>query len=198
MIAFLHGKLAGRTPTQAFIDVNGVGYAVSMSSTALSRLPEIGATVLVLTFLQVSEQGVALYGFLTEAERDLFLQLIGVSGIGPKVALAALGFFEPDDLIRAIATEDVKAVSRIPGVGKKTAQRMILELKGSLADFGAAGAATGKPGEAAPAPTARDGVYEALLSMGFTSKEAELALKGAPEDGSEGVLLQYALKKLGS
>lgn len=199
MIAFLRGKLAGRTPTQAFIDVNGVGYAVSMSGTALSRLPETGAAVTVLTYLQVSEQGVALYGFLTEGERDLFLQLIGVSGIGPKVALAALGFFAPDDLIRAIAAEDVKAVSRIPGVGKKTAQRMILELKGSLADFGAAvAAASSGEGSAPAAQTARDGVYEALLSMGFTSKEAELALKGAPEDGSEGVLLQYALKKLGS
>ena len=198
MIAFLHGKLAGRTPTQAFIDVNGVGYAVNMSGTALSRLPETGSTVLVLTYLQVSESGVALYGFLTEEERELFGQLIGVSGIGPKVALAALGFFEPQDLIRAVATEDVKAVSRIPGVGKKTAQRMILELKGSLATFGSVSASPGEGAAAPAAASARDGVYEALLSMGFTSKEAELALKGATEDGSESVLLQYALKKLGS
>ena len=204
MIAFLKGKLAGRTANQALIDVGGVGYAVFMSGTALSRLPETGAAVYVLTYLQVSEAGVALYGFLTERERALFEELIGVSGIGPKVALAALGFFEPDDLVRAIAAEDVKAVSRIPGVGKKTAQRMILELKGSLADFGATGAAAGV-GEkatgvaAAAAPqTAREVVTDALLSMGFTAKEAELALKGAPDDGSESVLLQYALKKLGS
>ena len=116
------------------------------------------------------------------------------------MALATLSFFEPDDLVRAIATEDVKAVSRIPGVGKKTASRMILELKGSLENFGAAVVAAGESASgAAPAgQTARDGVFEALLSMGFTAKEAELALKGAPEGGSEGVLLQYALKKLGS
>ncbi len=200
MIAFLRGRLAARTATQALIDVGGVGYGVFMSSTALSRLPEQGSPVEVLTYLQVSDSGIALYGFLTESERALFEQLIGVSGIGPKVALATLSFFEPDDLVRAIATEDVKAVSRIPGVGKKTASRMILELKGSLENFGAAVVAAGESASgAAPAgQTARDGVFEALLSMGFTAKEAELALKGAPEGGSEGVLLQYALKKLGS
>ena len=200
MIAFLRGRLAARTATQALIDVGGVGYGVFMSSTALSRLPEQGSPVEILTYLQVSDSGIALYGFLTESERALFEQLIGVSGIGPKVALATLSFFEPDDLVRAIATEDVKAVSRIPGVGKKTASRMILELKGSLENFGAAAT---QPGEgtasaASAGQTARDGVFEALLSMGFTAKEAELALKGAPEGGSEGVLLQYALKKLGS
>ena len=199
MIAFLRGRLAARTATQALIDVGGVGYAVNMSGTALSRLPEQGSPVEVLTYLQVSEQGIALYGFLTEAERALFEELIGVSGIGPKVALATLSFFEPDDLVRAIATEDVKAVSRIPGVGKKTASRMILELKGSLEHFGAASVGTDEAAAPAPAAqTAHDGVFEALLSMGFTAKEAELALKGAPEGGSESVLLQYALKKLGS
>ena len=200
MIAFLRGRLAARTATQALIDVGGVGYGVFMSSTALSRLPEQGSPVEVLTYLQVSDSGIALYGFLTESERALFEQLIGVSGIGPKVALATLSFFEPDDLVRAIATEDVKAVSRIPGVGKKTASRMILELKGSLENFGATVVAAGESasGDAPAGQTARDGVFEALLSMGFTAKEAELALKGAPEGGSEGVLLQYALKKLGS
>ncbi len=200
MIAFLRGRLAARTATQALIDVGGVGYGVFMSSTALSRLPEQGSPVEVLTYLQVSDSGIALYGFLTESERALFEQLIGVSGIGPKVALATLSFFEPDDLVRAIATEDVKAVSRIPGVGKKTASRMILELKGSLENFGAAATLPGEgtASAASAGQTARDGVFEALLSMGFTAKEAELALKGAPEGGSEGVLLQYALKKLGS
>ena len=201
MIVFLRGKLVGRSATMAFIDVNGVGYGVSMSGTSLSRLPESGAPVEVLTYLQVSESGMALYGFLSERERALFEELISVSGIGPKVALAALGFFEPDDLIRAIAAEDVKAVSRIPGVGKKTAQRMILELKGSLADFGApdvGGAADAPRGASSGESSARDGVFEALLGMGFTTKEAELALKGAPDGAGEGVLLQYALKKLGS
>ena len=202
MISFLRGRLASRSATAAIIDVGGVGYAVQMNGTDLSRLPETGASVEVLTYLQATEVGIALYGFLSEGERDLFCRLIGVSGIGPKVALATLGFFSPEELVAAIASEDVKAVSRIPGVGKKTAQRMILELKGTLADFGGVAAglsgATGSTGAGSAAQTAREGVWEALLGMGFTAKEAELALKGAPEDGSEGVLLQYALKKLGS
>ena len=204
MIAFLRGRLASRTSTAAIIDVGGVGYVVQMNGTDLSRLPETGTTVEVLTYLQASDAGIALYGFLTEGERALFEELIGVSGIGPKVALATLGFFSPEELVAAIAAEDVKAVSRIPGVGKKTAQRMILELKGSLTDFGGSGAALpgfadgSASGGKTAAQSARDGVWDALLSMGFTAKEAELALKGAPEDGSEGVLLQYALKKLGS
>ena len=112
MIVFLRGKLVGRSATMAFIDVNGVGYGVSMSGTSLSRLPESGAPVEVLTYLQVSESGMALYGFLSERERALFEELISVSGIGPKVAQAALGFFEPDDLIRAIAADDVAQESR--------------------------------------------------------------------------------------
>ncbi len=197
MIAFLRGKLAARTATAALVDVNGVGYAVNMSTMSLARLPEAGSPVEVLTYLQVSDAGVALYGFLSEEERALFEQLIGVSGIGPKVAMAALGYFSPEDLVRAIATEDVKLVSQIPGVGKKTAQRMILELKGSLENFGSGGASAVQQ-DMFGGSSAADGVVDALLGMGFTTKEIELALKGAPEGASEGSLLQYALKKLGS
>ena len=95
MIAFLKGKLAGKTPQVAYIDVNGVGYAVFMSATALSKLPESGGAVTVLTYLQVSDAGIALYGFLSEEEKSTFERLIGVTGVGPKVALAALSTFSP-------------------------------------------------------------------------------------------------------
>ena len=95
MIAFLKGKLAGKTPQVAYIDVNGVGYAVFMSATALSKLPEVGGLVTVLTYLQVSDAGIALYGFLSEEEKATFERLIGVTGVGPKVALAALSTFSP-------------------------------------------------------------------------------------------------------
>ena len=95
MIAFLKGKLAGKTPQVAYIDVNGVGYAVFMSATALSKLPESGGAVTVLTYLQVSDAGIALYGFLSEEEKATFERLIGVTGVGPKVALAALSTFSP-------------------------------------------------------------------------------------------------------
>ena len=196
MIAFLTGKLAGRSTTAAFIDVGGVGYAVSMSQASLAKLPEVGAEVHVLTYLQVREDALALFGFLSAEEKALFERLISVSGVGPKVALAALSSFSPRALADAIAAQDVALVSRIPGVGKKTASRIILELKGSL-DQGIE-SLFGETATVPPTDEGLKGATEALLSMGFTSAEADVALKGAPEGAGEGALLQYALKRLGS
>lgn len=196
MIAFLTGKLAGRSTTAAFIDVGGVGYAVSMSQASLAKLPEVGAEVHVLTYLQVREDALALFGFLSAEEKALFERLISVSGVGPKVALAALSSFSPRTLADAIAAQDVALVSRIPGVGKKTASRIILELKGSL-DQGIE-SLFGETATVPPTDEGLKGATEALLSMGFTSAEADIALKGAPEGAGEGALLQYALKRLGS
>ena len=187
MIAFLKGVLAAKTATTAFIEVNGVGYAVGMSQASLSKLPEAGAAVEVHTFLQVRDDGLSLFGFLTLEEKALFERLIGVGGVGP---------FSPAGLVAAVQAQDVAAVQRIPGVGKKTASRIILELKGSF-DEGLAGLFD----EAAPAVASAAnlaGTREALLSMGFTSEEADVALKGAPEGAAESVLLQYALKRLGT
>lgn len=143
MIAFLKGTMAGRSADTAFVDVNGVGFAVYMPATDIVKLPEAGADVALFTHLAVREDAMTLYGFLSQEEHALFLRLIGVVGIGPKAALAALSTFKPAELISAIQSEDVKAVSTIPGVGKKTAQRLILELKGNL---GAGGRA--RPGSA--------------------------------------------------
>lgn len=196
MIAFLDGRLAGRSLQAAYIDVSGVGYAVQMSASALSKLPEAGSSVRVLTYLQVSDSGVALYGFLSEEEKELFERLITVSGVGPKVALAALSTFSPRALVDAVAAQDTAIISKIPGVGKKTASRIVLELKGS---FDLSGDSLFAPSPDAPAADAAvKGATEALLSMGFTSAEAELALKGSPEGARETALLQYALKRLGS
>lgn len=197
MIAFLRGALAAKTAQGAVVDVGGVGYGVAMSQASLSRLPGLGEEVRVLTFLQVSESGVALYGFLSEEEKALFERLISVSGVGPKVALAALSTFSPGALADAIAAQDVALVQKVPGVGKKTAQRIILELKGSL-DQGLEGLFGRSEDPASVVDERLKGATEALLSMGFTSAEAELALKGAPEGATEAALLQYALKRLGS
>ena len=194
MIAFLEGTVAGRTPTSAFLNVGGVGFEVGMSQASLSKLPEAGQRALVYTHLQVRDDGMSLFGFLSLEEKALFEELITVSGVGPKVALAALSSYTPDQLADFIAAQDVAAVQRIPGIGKKTASRTILELKGSL-DQGIGGLFA-QDGQAAS--QAMDGASEALLSMGFTSAEIELALKGAPDGASEASLLQYALKKLGS
>lgn len=201
MIAFLKGTLVGKTATTAYIEVNGVGFAVGMSQASLSKLPELGAPVQVHTYLQVREDEMSLYGFLSLEEQALFEQLIGVSGIGPKVALAALSAFpSPQALASAIAAQDVAAVQRIPGVGKKTASRIILELKGSL-DHGLDQlfSANGEPAPtAAVAGAELAGAREALLSMGFTPAEVDLSLKGVAEDADTEALLKYALKRLGT
>ena len=196
MIAFLNGTVAAVLPPQtAYIDVAGVGYAVAMPGGDLGKLA-VGEEARVLTYLSVTENGIALFGFLSEEERALFEKLIGVSKVGPKMALAALSTFSPAELADAIASQDIARVSHIPGVGKKTAERIILELKGTL-EGGMASLFS--QGEVKPARNlAVQGATEALLSMGFTSAEAEVALKGAPEGAGEGALLQYALKRLGS
>ena len=194
MIAFLDGVVAGKTPASALINVGGVGFEVGMSSTGLAKLPAVGDRVVVHTHMQVRDDGMSLFGFLSLEEKALFEKLITVSGIGPKVALAALSSYSPAQLADLIAAQDVAAVQRIPGIGKKTASRIILELKGSL-DQGVDGLFA--QGEAAPSK-ALEGAREALLSMGFTTAEIDLSLKGAPDDASESALLQYALRKLGS
>lgn len=200
MIAFLRGELAGSSATTAYIDVNGVGYAVLMAQRSLALLPAVGEKVAVFTHLQVSDAGIALYGFASEEERALFNQLISVNGVGPKMALAALSTYTPKELAGAIATENIAAVSKIPGVGKKTASRIVLELKGSqaLAQSGLFDGADGTPTVPTAVGGAEEAAAEALLSMGFTESEAALALKDAPEGATEAKLLQYALKRLGT
>ena len=193
MIAFLKGRLAAKTESSVVIDVGGVGYAVGMSAHSLSSMPAVGEPVQVYTYLLVREDALTLYGFANMAEKALFERLISVSGVGPKVALAALSSYTTEALSNAIIASDTTAVSRIPGIGKKTAQRIILELQGTLEsasqqqdDLFAAGNA-----QAVKAAT------EDLLAMGFSSAEAEVALKGAAAGADEAVLLQYALKRLG-
>ena len=194
MIAFLEGVIAGKTLASVYLNVGGVGFEVGMSQAGLSKLPQVGEQVLVHTYLQVRDDGMSLFGFLSLEEKALFEKLITVSGVGPKVALAALSSYTPSELATLIAAQDIAAVQRIPGVGKKTASRIVLELKGSLDQ----GIGSLFAEDEQVVSKAVECAREALLSMGFTSAEADLALKGAPEDGTESTLLQYALKKLGA
>lgn len=196
MIAFLNGVVAGKTASTVYLDVSGVGFAASMSQTGLSKLPAVGKRVRILTYLQTSESGMALYGFLTEEEKALFERLIGVSGVGPKAALAALSTFSPKAFVDAVAAQDVSLIQKIPGVGKKTASRIILELKGSFDQGFESLFAAASQDERTLVETRLDGAVEALLSMGFSSAEADLALKDAPEGATEGALVKYALKRL--
>lgn len=194
MISFLDGVLAGKGPASALVSVGGVGFEVGMAQTALAALPPEGERVLIHTYLQVREDALALYGFLSLEEKALFERLIAVSGVGPKVALSALSSYAPQKLVELIAVQDVAAIQKVPGIGKKMASRIVLELKGSLDEGLGSLFASEEAGESAAAAGAR----EALLSMGFTSAEADAALAGAPEAASESALVQYALKKLGS
>ena len=193
MIAFLKGTLVATTLDSAVIDIHGVGYQVLMSGRSLSRLGATGETVQVLTHLQVRDDALVLYGFLNQEEKDLFMRLTSVSSVGPKVALAVLSTFDPSDAIAAIVSQDLAAIQRVPGVGKKMASRIVLELKEAFTES----VQMDLSGIMQQALNTKKAVTEALLSMGFTSEEASLALKGAPKEASETVLLQYALKRLG-
>lgn len=193
MISFIKGTLVATSIESAIIEVNGIGYQVAMSSNSLARLGMAGSPVSVLTYLYVREDALVLYGFADEEERSLFEKLITVSGIGPKVALSALSRFEAHELVAAIVAQDITAVQKIPGVGKKTASRIVLELKDTLGQ----GNTDSFLASTTPENGAVSAANDALLSMGFTSAEAELALKGAPQDADESQLLRYALKRLG-
>lgn len=197
MIAFLRGRVAGKGASFCLLEVGGVGYRLAMTTGSLAALPAEGDEVLVHTYLHVREDELSLFGFENEAEKEAFELLIAISGVGPKVALATLSALSPDALAAAVAAEDVATVSSVPGIGKKTAQRIILELADKL---GAEGAASG-PGRAAAAGGAGAALAqatEALLGMGFSSAEAAAALKGYDGDGGAEDALRFALKRMGA
>lgn len=194
MIAFLRGKLASKAYDYVVLDVSGVGYKIMLSGQSVSRLPEIGTEIQLLTKMIVKEDDVALYGFQNATEQNVFERLISVSGIGPKAALSILSSYSAEEVIEIIASQDSVRMQKAPGIGKKTASRIILELKDVFAQVG------GDLSSQTPSAStsALQGAREALLSMGFTSIEIDLALKDAPSEETETGLLQYALKRLGA
>lgn len=192
MIDYVTGRIAEKGIGHVVLDVGGVGLHIALSTGALAALPAEGDSVTVRTHLQVREDELSLYGFSSTDEKSLFERLITVSGVGPRVALSALSSFSPTAFAEAVAREDVALLSSIPGVGKKTAQRIIIELKDKLGvpDLPAGGARTSSGAHT----EARD----ALLGMGFSSAEVATALDkydGAPEDSQ--ALLRHALRRLG-
>lgn len=195
MIAFLTGRVVRKAASHALLEVGGVGYKLAMSTCSLAALPAEGDEVTVWTYLYVREDELSLFGFESEAEKESFEQLITVTGVGPKVALATLSALSPEALAQAVASDDVAMISTVPGIGKKTAQRIILDLKDKLGipDLGSA-AARGSGAGAALAETT-----DALLSMGFSAAEVAAAVKGFEGTGSSDAqaLLKYALRRLG-
>ena len=192
MIARLRGRPAGHGAEGLILDVNGVGYLVHATPRALANAD--GAEMTVETYLHVREDALSLYGFADAEERELFIQLLSVSGIGPKVALAIVSGSTPGELKRAIAREDTARFQAIPGIGKKTAQRIILDLKDKLGvpDLGAPGS-----GRAAGVGAALAETTDALLAMGFSASEVSAAVRGFDGRGDASALLKHALRWLG-
>ncbi|HIU05961.1 Holliday junction branch migration protein RuvA [Collinsella intestinalis] len=202
MIAQLSGTLLEATPTQAVVDAGGVGFELGISGTTAAALPAPGGAVSLYTRFRLANDAMALYGFATREERTMFDRLIAVSSVGPRMALSVLSRFTVGELYAVVMAEDAKAMATVPGVGKKTAQRLILELKGTLAkDASLAGAAVPVAGQLPLSAAGADVLGDAraaLLSMGFSPQEAELALDGY--DGQSmrvEELLGAALKRLG-
>jgi holliday junction DNA helicase RuvA len=190
MIGFLRGRVASRTSDGCFIDVGGVGYRVICSTRTLAALPAEDEPVKLFTHTHVREEILALFAFYSEAEQRIFELLIGVSGIGPKVALSVCSAFSPEDLRRALVTDDVAAISSVPGVGKKTAQRIVLDLKEkmSLPDLEIVGAG---PDTVAKARSA-------LENLGYSPGEVRVALNDVAVDEKQSVedIVRNALKGL--
>lgn len=171
MISFLRGKIASKNENGAVIDVGGVGFGVSMPTSDIAKMGMVGEDITVNTYFQINDQGAQLFGFLTNDEMDYFNKLISISGIGPKAALAILGTLSVQDLAFAIIAEDVKAITRAPGVGPKAAQRIILELKGKIDTTAAVGAeAVNVPVHTVRADT---GAVNALIALGASPSEAQ-------------------------
>lgn len=192
MIAFLTGRVAAKASTYCLLDVGGVGYRLNMTTSSLAALPAEGDEVTVHTYLHLREDEISLFGFEDEAEKGAFEALLTVSGVGPKVALSTLSALSADALAAAVAGEDVALISSVPGIGKKTAQRIILELADKLGASGRVPAAAARGGAGAALAEAND----ALLAMGFSAAEASAALKGAEGDDAQAVL-KYALWRIG-
>lgn len=189
MIARLKGVLIEKTPPTVVIDCNGVGYECEVPMSTFYNLPALGESVTLLTHLVVREDAHLLYGFGTDRERLTFRQLLKVNGIGAKSALSILSGLSVEDLVQAVALQETGLLTRVPGIGKKTAERLLLELKDKFSIEGLAASAN------APKSAAAD-ILNALVSLGYNEKEALLAVKQlAPEIGvSEGIKL--ALKSL--
>lgn len=204
MISRLSGTLIEATAGSVVLDVSGIGFELGVSGTTAAQLPAVGSPCTLFSRMVVREDAVSLFGFAASEERSMFDRLVAVSGVGPRLALAVLSKFTAGQLYRVVMAEDVKGMSTVPGVGKKTAQRLILELKSVLAKGGApADGATAVPGQVelgAPGPgaPAADEARAALLSMGFSPQEVDLALDGYDgRDMRVEDLLAAALKRLG-
>jgi holliday junction DNA helicase RuvA len=188
MIGRIQGKLLEKNPPQLLVDCHGVGYDIDVPMSTFYNLPALGETVSLLTHFVVREDAQILYGFGSASERQAFRQLIKISGVGPRTALSVLSGMSVADLAQAISTQQAGLLVKVPGIGKKTAERLLLELKGKLgADLSPA---------SAPLNDAHGDILQALVALGYSDKEAALALKGLGTDVGVSEGIKLALKAL--
>jgi holliday junction DNA helicase RuvA len=178
MIASIQGVLEARRAGYVIIHTGGFGIRVFVPTSTLSRLGEVGSEVSLYTHFYVREDGMSLYGFSSEEDRDAFEQLIGISGVGPKIALALLSMMDAQTFYKAIADEDQQRLALTPGVGKKLAAKLVLELKGKLPSL----IALGGTGATSPGGKMQSEILEALMGLGFSAAEAQVALSKIPQD----------------
>jgi Holliday junction DNA helicase RuvA len=190
MIGRLSGTLLAKNPPQILLDVNGVGYDVDVPMSTFYNLPATGQKTVLLTHFAVREDGHFLYGFLTEEERATFRQLLKISGVGARIALAVLSGLSVADLSQAVARQEAGRLVKVPGIGKKTAERLLLELKDKLPTAGVLGTA------AVPADDSQHDILNALLALGYNEREAGLAMKGIAAGVSVSDGIRQALKSL--
>jgi Holliday junction DNA helicase RuvA len=190
MIGRIQGTLVSVHPPRLLVDCQGIGYEVDVPMSTLYQLPQAGQKITLLTHFQVREDAPQLFGFATETEREAFRQLIKISGVGSRTALAVLSGMSVNELAQAITLQEAGRLTQVPGIGKKTAERLCLELKGKLAPD--LGIVAGKP----QAMDANSEVLQALLALGYSEKEALLALKQIPPETNVSDGIRMGLKYL--
>ena len=190
MIGRLSGQLAGKAPPQVLVDVGGVGYEVDVPMSTFFNLPALGERVSLLTHFVVREDAQVLFGFLTAPERDAFRLLVKISGVGPRTALSVLSGLSVAELAQAVSLQDRGRLVKVPGIGKKTAERLLLELKGKL------GPDLALPASAAAATETGNDIVQALVALGYNEREAQAALKALPADVGVSDGIKQALKSL--
>lgn len=189
MIGRLSGTLSDKNPPQVLVDCGGVGYEVDVPMSTFYNLPAVGEKVSLLTHFVVREDAQILYGFGSAGEREAFRQLIKISGVGPRTALSVLSGMSVADIAQAVTAQDAGRLVKVPGIGKKTAERLLLELKGKI------GADMGGP-VAGGATDAQADIQQALVALGYSDKEASAALKALPKDVGVSEGIKLALKAL--
>lgn len=190
MIGSIRGRLLEKNPPQILVETNGVGYEIDVPMSSLYNLPDIGAEVFLYTHYVVREDAELLFGFSTKAERSLFRLLIRISGIGPKIALSILSGISASILAQAVSQAEPGLLTRIPGVGKKTAERIVLELKGKIDTV------VGSADSQTPTSGAKADIISALVSLGYSEREALQAVKGLAADVTVNDGIREALKAL--